>query len=472
MPNNPYYIIIFHAALLLGCIIVNINPLQSQKSIENQIKITKPKILVTLNINAVHSKTKKLLKYDFINKILLCSINKIIPWYKSIILQTLKRNNLAKIISDKNNLFFEDLIHNDGDFDRADIDPEKDIAVLQFTGGTTGIPKAASLTHSNITANTIQISSWNVDYETQEEMVLAILPFFHVFGMTIAMLSPLRNGACIVIFPEFHVKTCLRIIQNKAITYLPGVPSIFNALNNFKNIKKYDLSSLKLCMSGGAALPVNVKESLENKLNCQIVEGYGLSETSPVATCNPIVGQNKSGSVGIPMQETEIQIRSIQDGITLVECRKLGEVFIRGPQVMIGYWKENKQTKEFLSNGYFKTGDIGYLDEDGYLFLVDRIKDIIISKGYNIYPGIIESSIYQHPFVSEVTVIGIKDEYRGETPKAFISLKPEKEISEKELKEFLNDKLSSIEMPSFFEFRDNLPKTLIGKLSKEALRKN
>lgn len=470
LPNTPYYIVLFHAVLLIGGVVVNINPLYAQRELDGLAKDSRPRMLVTMDLELMYPKARETVDQNDIEKLLLCSMTDILPWRKAVLFNIFKRKTLARVEDDDRQVWFEDLIENEGDYRSAAIDPENDVAVLQYTGGTTGIPKAAMLTHANVSANAMQVAAWYDPKNIGEEKFLAALPFFHVFAMTVTMMTALRYGAQIIMMPRFDLKTCLRAIANKKPTFFPAVPTIFNAINTYPDVSKYDLSSLKLCISGGAPLPVDVKKEFERISGCVVVEGYGLSETSPVATTNPTVGINKPGSVGIPMPGTTIEIHTIEEPHEILPIGRRGEICIRGPQVMKGYWDNPEETANAIKDGAFRTGDVGYMDEDGYVFIVDRLKDIIIAGGYKIYPRLVEDAIYEHPAVAEVTVIGIEDQYRGQAPKAFIRLKDDETLTEAELNVFLKDKLSAIELPDSYEFRDELPKTLIGKLSKKELQ--
>ncbi|MEQ8509676.1 MAG: long-chain fatty acid--CoA ligase [Rhodospirillaceae bacterium] len=470
LPNTPYYIVLFHAALLIGGVVVNINPLYAQRELDDLIKDSRPHLLVTMDLEAMYPKARATVNANKIEKMLLCSMTDVLPWRKAVLFNIFRRKTLARVDDDDRQTWFEDLIENDGAYTPAEIDCDNDLAVLQYTGGTTGIPKAAMLTHANVSANATQVAAWYDNSDIGEEIFLAALPFFHVFAMTVVMMTAIRYGAGIVMLPRFDLKDCLRAISNKKPTFFPAVPTIFTAINTFPELEKYDLSSIKLCISGGAPLPVEVKKEFERISGCVVVEGYGLSETSPVATTNPTKGINKAGSVGIPMPGTEIEIWSVEEPSTLKSIGERGEVCIRGPQVMKGYWENPEETEKVFHKGAFRTGDVGYIDKDGYVFLVDRLKDIIIAGGYKIYPRIVEEAIHEHPAVAEVIVIGVDDKYRGQAPKAFIRLKEGETVTEAELKTFLKEKLSAIERPDYYEFRDELPKTMIGKLSKKELK--
>jgi long-chain acyl-CoA synthetase len=299
---------------------------------------------------------------------------------------------------------------------------------------------------------------------------LAALPFFHVFAMTAVMNFAIARGAEIIVMPRFVLDDAMRLIDKTKPTALPGVPTMFIAMLHHPKLKSFDLSSLKFCLSGGAPLPIDVKQQFEKLTGCKLVEGYGLSEASPSVTCNPLDGPVKEGSIGQPLPGTIVSLRDLGDPSKVVAQGEKGEICVKGPQVMKGYWKKPEETADQFVGEYLRTGDVGIMDEDGFIFIVDRIKDLIICSGYNVYPRRIEEAIYEHPAVEEVTVIGIKDDYRGEAPKAFIKLKAGAHATAEDIKQHLAAKLSKIEMPSEIEFRASLPKTMIGKLSKKELK--
>ena len=295
--------------------------------------------------------------------------------------------------------------------------------MLQYTGGTTGTPKGAMLTHANVSVNCQQGAAWAPNLVPGQERTLAALPFFHVFAMTAVMNFALAQGAEIVIMPRFVLDDAMALITKTKPTVMPGVPTMFIAMLNHPKLQSFDLSSLKFCLSGGAPLPVEVKEKFERLTGCKVVEGYGLSEASPSVTCNPVDGPVKEGSIGQPLPGTIVSLRDLADPTKEVVLGEKGEICIKGPQVMKGYWKRPEETANQFVGEYLRTGDVGIMDDEGFIFIVDRIKDLIICSGYNVYPRRIEEAIYEHPAVEEVTVIGIKDEYRGEAPKAFVKLK-------------------------------------------------
>ncbi|MBD25913.1 MAG: dicarboxylate--CoA ligase PimA [Candidatus Marinimicrobia bacterium] len=469
LPNSPYYVMAFFGVALAGGTVVNMNPLYTVRELEIMASDANIDVLITMDLATVYPKAVSLLGKTPIKKLVVCSMAKVLTLSKAILLNFFNRSKISDVEASRYHLLWDELTDNDGAYTPADIDPLQDIAVLQYTGGTTGLPKGAMLTHANLTTNARQIASWNSAPEYGSESFLAALPFFHVFAMTVVLLCGLECGARIIMLPRFDLKDCLKTIDRKKPTMFPAVPTIYTAINNAPNVERYDLTSLKLCFSGGAALPMNVKYAFEERTGCVVIEGYGLSETSPVVCTNPMIGKNKPGSVGLPMPGTIIEIRSLEDD-RLLDLGEKGEICVRGPQVMKGYWNREKETAEAMKGGAFHTGDIGYMDAEGYVFIVDRIKDMINASGYKIYPRVVEEAIQLHPAVEEVVVVGVDDPYRGQTPKAFIKIKIGEQLSEGELRIFLEDKLSTIERPQFYEFRDELPKTLIGKLSKKELR--
>ena len=347
------------------------------------------------------------------------------------------------------------------------VDPQ-DVAVIQYTGGTTGQPKGATLTHANLTANCAQVLH-HVGETKGDQRIVGVLPLFHVFALTSVLNYGVATGAELVLLPRFELADTLKTIRTRRATNFPAVPTIYNAVNHAPEKVRGDLGSLQYCISGGAPLPVEVKAKFEQLTGCKVVEGYGLSETSPVVTTNPLDRPGKPGSVGVLMVGTTVEIRDAEDSAKRLAQGEKGEICVRGPQVMRGYWNRPKETDDVFIDGALRTGDVGYLDEDGYLFLVDRKKDLILAGGYNIYPRVIEEALYEHPAVKETTVIGVPDKYRGEAPKAFVVLKEGETATPQELKDFLADHLNKIEMPREIEIRAELPKTLIGKLSKKEL---
>ena len=346
---------------------------------------------------------------------------------------------------------------------------DDDDAILLYTGGTTGVSKGAMLTHGNLYINTMQARLWFTEMKDGKERMMGVLPFFHVFAMTVVMNYSISVGAEIIIHPRFDLVPVLKDINNKKPTLMPGVPTMFQAINTYPKLADYDLTSIKACISGGAPLPLEVRQRFEGLTGCRVIEGYGLTETSPVVCANPLDGENKENSIGIPMPRTVIEITDRDDPHKVLAQGEVGEICISGPQVMKGYWRRDDATAETIMDGRLHTGDLGYMDEDGYTFIIDRIKDMILVSGFNVYPRNVEEAIYLHPAVDEVTVIGVTDDYSGQAVKAFVKLKADANLESAELTEFLRERLGKHEMPKHIEFRGELPKTMIGKLSKKEL---
>lgn len=473
LPNTPYYVISYYAALKIGAVVVNFNPLYAEREIEHQVVDAGVSVMVTLDLPAIYDKLARI-DAPSLKHIVVGRMAAILPFPLSLLYPVFKRRDVARVPQDARHILFDKLMENDGAFAAAAIEPLRDLAVLQYTGGTTGVPKGAMLTHANLAINAMQSRLVFPRVERGRERMLGVLPFFHVFAMTAVMNFAVITGGAIIMLPRFDLAQVVRTIHKKRPTLFPAVPTIYTAINHYKSIKDYDLSSIKFCISGGAPLPVEVKRDFEALTGCVLVEGYGLSETSPVVTSNPVEGVNKSGSIGLPVAETVVEIVSLEDGVTLMPTGERGEVCVRGPQVMVGYWHQPEETAQVLiptPNGpRLRTGDVGLIDADGYVFIVDRLKDMIAAGGFKIYPRHVEEAIYQHPAVEECIVVGVPDEYRGQTVKAFIKLRDGTALTHADLTAFLKDKLSAIELPKQVEFLDQpLPKTAIGKLSRKLM---
>lgn len=473
LPNTPTYVVFYYAILKTGASVVNYNPLYTVEELESQIGDSGTSVMVTLDLALTFDKVEKMLEHGALDKAVVCSFAGLLPPLKRILFRLFKSGDLADLDASAVGpalLLEQTLQDNDGAAEKAEIAPGDDVAVLQYTGGTTGTPKGAMLTHDNLTINIRQVQMWVTNVDDGGERFMAILPFFHVFAMTSVLNLAVATGSEMILMPKFEVGEALKLIHKTRPTVLPGVPTLYNALMNHPKIRKYDLSSLKFCISGGAALPLEIKRGFEAVSGCTLVEGYGLSETSPVATCNPVDGPLREGSIGLPLPGTILSVRSLDDPEKEMPLGEDGEICIAGPQVMKGYWNNEKETRDAFTGDYFRTGDVGHMDEEGFTYIVDRLKDMIIASGFNIYPRRIEEAIYEYPGVEEVTVVGVPDDYRGEAPKAFIKLRKGQNATERDILDFLEPKISKLEMPEEIEFRDELPKTLIGKLSKKELR--
>ncbi len=474
LPNSPTFIVYYYAALKLGAVIVNYNPLYTVDELTNQVKDSETDLMVTFDLKLLFDKVDALLSKGVLPRAIVVSFPALLPAAKSVLFKLFRSGELGRPAASPNReriILDGDLTKNDGIFQSAVIDPGEDLAVLQYTGGTTGVPKGAMLTHANLHINVQQSAAWTEHYlKPGEERVLAVLPFFHVFAMTGIMNLGLSEGAEIVIQPRFVLDETIKLIAKAKPTVMPGVPTLFAAIMGHRDAKSLDLKSLKVCLSGGAPLPLEVKKGFEEITGAKLVEAYGLSETSPGVTCNPLDGRAKTGSIGQPLPGTTISIREVGAPDRVVPLGEAGEICVKGPQVMKGYWKRPKDTADVMQGEYLRTGDVGYMDDQGFIFIIDRVKDMIICSGFKVFPRHVEEKLYEHPAVEEATVIGIKDAYRGEAPKAYIKLKPGMNATIEEIRKHLEPRLSKIEMPAEIEFRTELPKTIIGKLSKKELK--
>ena len=468
LPNCPYYVIAFFAVLKAGGTVVNFNPLYAEREIARQIDDSGTTIMVTLNIRTMYPKVAARLKDTCLETIVVGSMGGLLPWRERTLFALLRRKEIADVAHDEHHITFKKLAANDGKFEPAAIDPGVDIAVQQYTGGTTGLPKGAELSHAALSANTEQVRIWATGAKPGEERVVGVLPLFHVFGMTAVMNSSLASGFEIILLPRFRLDQLLKVIDQQKPTVMLGVPTMYSAINGSKLLGDYDLSSLKFCISGGAPLPAQVQETFERLTGCSLVEGYGLTEAGPVCTINPF-DNPRPGSVGLPLPGTLIEITSLDDPDRRLPIGQRGEICISGPQVMRGYAQRNGETAEALHGGRLHTGDVGFIDTDGYVYLIDRIKDLILSGGFNVYPRMVEEAVELHTAVEEVTVCGIPDQHRGEIVKAYVKLKEGKSLTSTQLRSFLRDKLAPFEQPRQIEFREELPRTLIGKPSRHAL---
>jgi long-chain acyl-CoA synthetase len=474
LPNCPTFIVYFYAILKAGGTVVNYNPLYTVEELAFQVRDSDTELMVTLDLKLLFDKVEALLTAGTLQRAVVASFPSLLPSTKSVLFKLFRGRELARISASPATskvVLAASLADNDGTYAAVPIDPREDIAVLQYTGGTTGTPKAAMLTHANLTINVQQSRAWTRNLTSGgAERVLGILPFFHVFAMSGIMNFGIAEGAELIIMPRFVLDDTIKLIAKAKPTIMPGVPTIFNAIMHHKDARTLDLRSLKICLSGGAPLPAEVKKGFEALTGAQVIEAYGLSETSPGVTANPLDGRAKAGSIGQPIPGTTVSIREVGKPEREMPLGQPGEICVRGPQVMKGYYKRPAETADAFVGDFLRTGDVGYMDPEGFIFIVDRIKDMIICSGFKVYPRHLEEKIYEHPAVEEVTVIGIKDKYRGEAPKAFIKLRPGQTATVEDIRKHLEPRLSKIEMPAEIEFRSELPKTMIGKLSKKELK--
>ncbi len=473
LPNLPQFVIAFYGTLRLGAIAVQTNPMYTERELIELVEDSGAETMITLDL--LYPRVAAIQPKTHLKRVILTGAGEFLPGLKRA-LYPLKLRLEGKRVKlggkGKGEFYrFGELLRSCRTLrpPKVELSPEEDVAVLQYTGGTTGMPKGAMLTHWNLVANALQTRAWFLQAEEGEERTLAVLPFFHVYGMTVAMNLTVALGSAMILVPRFQIDEVLKLISKFRPTMFPGAPTIYVALNSHPHIKRYRISSIKECISGSAPLPVEVKRRFEELTGGRLVEGYGLSEASPVTHCNPLDGRDVPGSIGIPLPDTDAKIVDPESGEEL-GVGEVGELLVRGPQVMKGYWRRPEETAQALRGGWLHTGDIARMDERGYFYIVDRRKDVIIASGYNVYPREVEEVIHQHPKVAEAAVIGVPDPYRGETVKAFIVPKEGEELDEEELLAFLRERLARYKVPKLIEFRESLPKTAVGKVLKRELR--
>jgi len=471
LPNCPQFIIAFFAVLKAGGTVVNYSPLCSEPELMHQVEDSQTDIMLTLDLDALYTKMQRIVGNSRIKKLIVSKFSEILPFPKNILFKLFKSAAIANVIKDSAYVDYNSLFENDGSSVPQIINLDEDIAVLQYTGGTTGVPKGAMLSHSNLYINMKQIEVWPPCLEFGNENVAAFLPFFHIFALTVVLNMGIKVGGRIIIVPKFEVEDAVKLMTKENITLFAGVPTIYTALANHKDVDKIGMGNIKMAMSGGAPLPVDLRQQFKDRFDLDITEGYGLTEASPVTHASPMgeIG-SRAGSIGLPLPGTEVFIMDREVRGRVLPIGEKGEISIRGPQVMMGYWQKPDATSAVMIGDILKTGDVGYMDEEGYTFILDRDKDLILVGGFNVFPRTIEEAINDHPSVEEVTVIGIPDDYLGETPKAFVKLRENAEkLTEQELLDFIKPKIGKHERPSQIEFRAELPKTMVGKLSKKEL---
>ena len=472
LPNTPFYPIAYYAVLRAGGTVVNCNPLYTVHELSHITESAGADVMVTLDLQQIFEKAEKLVQAGHAKSLVVCHFPDALPLVKKVLFSVVKRKDLAKL---KSSPIADRISHFHTMVERGEpptpvvIDAHNDIAVQQYTGGTTGLPKGAQLTHANIAANMSQIDKWGCGLFYPPSKVVAVLPFFHIFAMTVCMNVPLCNGTQVVMLPRFELKALLNLFERTRANVLPAVPTLLSAIARADSATAEKLASLEVAISGGAALPNEVRSAFARKSKAVLAEGYGLTEASPVVCCAALRVASKPMSIGMPLPGTDIRFVNLESNQP-VGIGEDGELQVKGAQVMVAYHNEPEATEQAFMDGWLRTGDVGHMDDEGYVFLVDRIKDLIICSGFNVYPRTIEEALMNHEAVEETNVIGVPDEYRGEAPIAYVKLRDGKAVTEAQLKNFISDRVSKIEMPREIIFKDALPKTLIGKLSKKELR--
>lgn len=472
LPNVPHYLAAYYGILKIGATVVNFSPLYTVAELEHQVADSGTRVLFTLSASALLPTALKVLDGSGLERLIVGSIAGALPSAKSILYRLFKRAEVTPRPHDPRVIAFSQLIANDGRYTPATIDPEHDVALIQYTGGTTGVPKGAALTHQNLSANARQVMGID-PHPGPPDRILGVLPLFHVFANTCVLNRTVLNGGCIVMLPRFEAGAVLAAIGRTKATALPGVPTMYQALLDHPKITSTDFSSLRICISGGAPLAAELKAKFEKVTGAAVVEGYGLSESSGVLSANPYEGEGKTGTIGQPIPGTRLRLVDKADPTQDPPAGEPGEIVAMGPQIMQGYWhRPDADAEVFLTTEegrWLRTGDVGTIDADGFVRIVDRLKDMIAVSGFKVFPSQIEAVLHHHPAVKEAMVIGLPDPYRGEQPRAYVTLNEGADVTPEALRDWLNPQLGRHERVDAIVIRLTMPKTMIGKLSRKDL---
>ena len=468
LPNCPHYLAAYYGTLKLGAIVVNFSPLYTAAELAHQVADSGTRVLFTLSATALLPTALQVLEISTLERLIVGSVAGALPPAKSLFYRMFKRGEVARRPSDPRIIAFSRLIANDGRHDAVSIHPERDLALIQYTGGTTGTPKGAMLTHQNLSANARQVDALDADLDA-DDRIIGVLPLFHVFANTCVLNRTVLRGGTIVMLPRFDAAATLAAIERTRATALPGVPTMYQALLDSPKLASTDLSSLRICISGGAPLPQELKRRFEARSGARLIEGYGLSESSGVVSANPYEGEGKPGTIGQPIAGTRLRLVDKEDPGKPPAPGEPGELVIAGPQIMIGYWNRPDAQDSTFADGWLRTGDVAAINADGYVEIVDRLKDMIAVAGFKVFPSTIEDILYTHPDIREALVIGLPDTYRGECPHAYVTLNDGATPDSAALKAWLNPQLGKHERVGSVVIRTALPKTMIGKLSRKDL---
>ena len=472
MPNCPQFVISYYAVLKAGGIVVAFNPLYSGREIEHQLNDCGAKVIILLSL--FYKTVAGLRERTGLRNVVVTNIKEYLPPVSRLLFTLLrerKEGHRADIREAGATMSFRDLLGKFPPTPPSVAVDQNDVAMFQYTGGTTGVSKGAVITHRGPLANTCQMRAWAapVGVKEGEGLILGVMPLFHVYGLVAVMHFAVLTGQAMVLFPRFVTKQVLKSINKYKPYFFPGVPTMYVAINNFPQVKKYNLRSIKACVSGAAPLPVEVQQKFEELTGGKLVEGFGLTESAVLTHCTPILGLRKMGSIGVPVPDVESRIMDIEAGEKEMPMGEVGELTIKAPQVMKGYWNRPEETSMVLRNGWLYTGDLAKVDADGYFFIVDRKKEMIIAGGYNIYPREVEEVLYEHEKIKEAVCYGVPDAYRGETVKVAIVLKEGQTATPEEITEYCRTKLAKFKVPKMVEFRQELPKSPIGKVLRRVL---
>lgn len=472
LPNVPIYIPAYFGAMMAGATVVNFSPLYTAGELEAQVADSGTRMLVTLDVPALLPTALKVLRESALERLVVGRLASMLPRLQGWALRLFRRSDLSPVPDAPDVVGWGDMLSHRPLSD-VSIDPLHDLALLQYTGGTTGTPKGAMLTHQNLSANARQIESID-PHQGERDVMVGVLPFFHVFANACVLNRTVLNGGCMAMIPRFNARQTLQVLERTRATTMPGVPTMFQALLDNPDLARTDFSSLRTCVSGGAPLPAPLKRRFEAETGAKLTEGYGLTETSGVVSVNPYEGVNKSGTIGHPLPATRICLLDKEDPTQEAPRGEPGELAILGPQVMQGYWNRPDAAAaaftELEGERWLRTGDIAEIDADGYIRIVDRSKDMIAVGGFKVFPSQVEAVLLQHPAVREALVIGVPDPYRGECPRAFVTLEPDAREDGEALREWLNERMGKHERVDSVVIRADLPKTMVGKLDRKALR--
>ena len=470
LPNCPEYPIALFGALWLGAIVVQVSPLFLGQDLLRILEDSEPKALVTLEILYPH--VADVAREHSVPTVFVGRLRDFYPWPSRLFVNTvLRRRKMPTAFPAGPSIRpWRTALRVGPPPPRFQGDPSTTVAIFQYTGGTTGKPKAAMLTHRNLVANVTQANAWNTTRVPGEETIVAAIPFFHIYGLTVALLMGLVEGATIVMQTRPEIRELLKLIDKYRPTQFPGVPALYQAFNQQPDIGRYEIRSIKFCLSGSAPLPVPAAKRFEELTGASLVEGYGLSETAPATHVNPVHGERRPGSIGLPLPDTEEQVVDLETGTRILSVGEVGELAVRGPQVMLGYYRQPEETAAVLRDGWFRTGDIARLDADGYAYVVDRKKDMVNVGGMKVYPRQVEDVLFQHPGVADAAAIGVPDAEHGEVIVAFVVRKPGTSASEEELIRFVRERIAHYKAPRTIEFRESLPRSGVQKVLRRVLR--
>ncbi len=469
LPNVPQAVIAYYGALKIGAVVVQVNPLYVEREIEQQVRDAEARVLVALDL--FYPRIEPIRISSGLESVIVTSVKDALPRHLALLYPIKAWREGTRVAVPKTPPIYDwtaVLAASREETPRVDVAPD-DLALLQYTGGTTGVPKGVMLTHRNLVANTLQCRAWMPSLRDGQEVFLGVVPFFHVYGMTACMNLAIATGGTIVLLPRFATHDVLAAIVKHRATIFMGVQAMYVAINNFPAVRRYDLSTIRICISGAGPLHTEVQDRFEALTGGKVVEGFGLSEASPVTHVNPIFGTRKKGTIGLPLPDTDAKVVDVQSGTRELPIGEPGELIVRGPQVMKGYWRRPEESAAVLHDGWLHTGDIATVDADGYFAIVDRKKDMIKTKGENVYPREVEEVLYRHPKIKDAVVVGLPEEFMGEMIKAYVVLKDGETSTEREIIEYCGRELAKFKVPKAVEFRSELPKTMIGKVLRRVL---